>query len=124
MVLCSTAIIAQEPESDICVLEHLTAKSLRGTVVSVRLDNELEKSLARAVVELRHNGQQMGIAKTITDSNGQFSMPDVPTGKYSFAATPPASYRVALFSTAVDLRFSNAKREKQTKDYSGARLVV
>jgi len=57
--------------------------------------------LTVSTVELRHTGQQPIIAKTITDSNGEFFLPEVPTGAYSLAAKPPTSYRVALFSTAV-----------------------
>jgi len=72
LALCATTIVAQESESDICVLEHLTAKQLTGRVVSARLDNEIEKPLPGAVVELRHIAEQQVIAKTITDSSGHF----------------------------------------------------
>jgi hypothetical protein len=71
LVFCATTIVAQESESDICVLEHLTAKALTGRVVSARLDNEIEKPIPGAVIELRRIGEQQVIAKTITDSNGQ-----------------------------------------------------
>jgi uncharacterized surface anchored protein len=102
LVLCALTIGAQErEESDICVLEHLEVEAIRGRVVSARLDNEIEKPMKGAVVELRHIGELLVIAKTTTDSNGHFAMPDVPPGAYSLAAKAPASYRVALFSTAV-----------------------
>jgi uncharacterized surface anchored protein len=116
LTLCATTIVAQESESDICVLEHLTAKALTGTVVSARLENEIEKPLPGAVVELRHIGKQHVMAKTITDSNGHFILPDVSPGTYSLAAKPPARYRVALFSTAVELRLSSAKTGKQNRE--------
>jgi hypothetical protein len=60
---------------------------------------KLKSRYSALLVELRHIGEQQVIAKTIMDSNGQFSLPDVPAGAYSLAAKPPASYRVALFST-------------------------
>lgn len=108
--------MAQKPENDICVLEHLTAKELSVKVVSARLDNEIEQPIPGAVVELRHIGEQQVIEKTITDSTGHFSLPDAPEGAYSLAARPPAQYRVALFSTAVEVRFSNAETKKQSKE--------
>ena len=116
LVLCASTIEAQAPEYDICVLEHITAKALTGKVVTARLDNEIEKPMKGAVVELRHIGEQLVIAKTTTDSNGQFAMPDVAPGAYSLAAKAPASYQVALFSTAVELRLSKAKTGKQNRE--------
>jgi Carboxypeptidase regulatory-like domain len=116
LVLGATTIVAQEPESDICVFEHLTAKALTGRVVSARLDNEIEKPIPGAVVELRPIGEQEVIAKTITDSAGDFSLPKVPAGAYSLAARPPTPHRVALFSTVVEVRLSNAKTKKQSKE--------
>ena len=116
LVFCATTIVAQEPESDICVFEHLTAKALTGRVVSARLDNEIEKPIPGAVVELRPIGEQQVIAKTITDSAGDFSLPKVPAGAYSLAARPPTPHRVALFSTVVEVRLSNAKAKKQNKE--------
>lgn len=115
-VLSASTLEAQASEYDICVLEHLTVKGLTGKVVSARLDNEIEKPIPGAVVELRHIGEQQVIEKTITDSTGHFSLPDVPAGAYSLAARPPAPYRVALFSTAVEVRLSNAKTKKQSKE--------
>jgi hypothetical protein len=68
LVLGATTIVAQAPEYDICVLEHLTAKELTGKVVSARLDNEIERPIPGAVVELRQIGEQQVIEKTVTDS--------------------------------------------------------
>jgi len=116
MFLWANTIVAQQSESDICVLEHLTAKELTGRVVSARPENEVEKPLPGAVVELRHIGELQVIAKVITDSNGLFSLPDVIAGAYSLAARAPARYRVALFSTAVEVRLKGAKTGKQRKE--------
>jgi len=116
LILCATTIVAQEPESDICVFEHLTARALTGRVVSARLDNEIEKPIPGAVVELRPIGEQQVIAKTITDSAGDFSLLNVTAGAYSLAARPPTPHRVALFSTVVEVRLSNAKTKKQNKE--------
>ncbi len=116
LILCATTTVAQESETDICVLEHLTAKALTGRVVSARLENEIERPLPGAVVELRHIGEQQIIAKTTTDSNGHFVLTDIPPGAYSLAAKPPSPYRVALFSTAVEVRLSGAKTGKQSKE--------
>ena len=116
LVLSATTNVAQEPETDICVLEHLTAKTLTGRVVSARLDKEIEQPIPGAVVELRRIGEQQVIAKTITDSNGHFSVTDMPAGAYSLAARPPIPYRVALFSTVVEVRIGNAKTKKQNKE--------
>jgi hypothetical protein len=116
LILCATTSVAQESDTDICVLEHLTVKALTGRVLSARLENEIEKPLPGAVVELRHIGEQQVIAKTITDSNGHFVLPDVSPGAYSLAAKPPAQYRVALFSTAVEVRLGGVKTGKQGKE--------
>jgi uncharacterized surface anchored protein len=116
LVVCALTIEAQESDSDICVLEHLTVKALTGRVVSAHLNNEIEKPMKGAVVELRHIGELLVIARTTTDSNGHFAMPDVPPGAYSLAAKAPTSYRVALFSTAVEVRLSKARTGKQKKE--------
>lgn len=117
LVLCALTIRAQQPdETDICVLEHLTVKALTGKVVSARLDNEIEKPMRGAIVELRHIGDQLVIAKTTTDSNGHFALPEIAPGSYSLAARAPVSYRTALFSTAVEVRLSKAKPEKGKKE--------
>jgi uncharacterized surface anchored protein len=116
LILCAAPIMAQEKDVDICVLEHLKSKALTGKVVSARLDNEIERPLAKATIELRQIGDQEVIARTVTDANGHFSFPDVPAGAYSIAAKPPASHRVALFSTVVEVRLSRAKTSKQSKE--------
>ena len=117
LVLCALTIEAQEPEEyDICVLEHLNLKALTGRVVSARLGNEIERPIPGAFVELRHLGQQLVIAKTTTDSNGHFTLPDIAPGSYSLAAKASISYRPVLFSTAVEIRLSKAKTEKQNKE--------
>lgn len=116
LVFCALTIEAQSLDYDICVLEHLEVKAIRGRVVSARLDNEIEKPMKGAVVELRHIGEQLVIAKTTTDSNGHFAMPDLAPGAYSLAAKAPGSYQVALFSTAVEVRLSKAKTGKQNRE--------
>jgi carboxypeptidase family protein len=116
LVVCATTVVAQESETDICVLEHLTAKRLTGRVVSARLESEVEKPLANAAVELRRIGDQEVIARTVTDSNGHFVFPDVLPGAYALAATSPRAYRVALFATAVEVRLVGGKPEKQSKE--------
>ena len=117
LVLSALTIKAQEPEEyDICVLEHLTVKALTGKVVSAHLDNEIERPITGAVVELRHLGQQLVIAKTTTDSNGHFALSDIGPGSYSLAAKASIAYRPVLFSTAVEIRLSKAKTEKQNKE--------
>jgi hypothetical protein len=125
LFLCATTIVAQESETDICVLEHLTAKALTGTVVSARLEGEIEKPLAKAAVELRRIGDQEVIAKTVTDSNGHFVLPVVMPGAYSLAAMSPHASRVALFATAVEVRLVGGKPEKKVeRDYSGAGMAL
>jgi uncharacterized surface anchored protein len=116
LALCAITVTAQESESDICVLEHLTVKALTGKVVSARLDSEIERPIPGAVVELSHLGEQLVIAKTITDSNGHFALPDIGPGSYSLAAKASVSYRPVLFSTAVEVRFSEAVTDKQNKE--------
>ncbi len=116
LVLCASTIEAQAPEYDSCVLEHLTVRAISGRVVSAHLDNEMERPISGAVVELRDIVEQFVIATTTTDSNGHFALPDVASGTYSLAAKAPASYRVVLFSTAVEVRLSKAKTEKQNKE--------
>lgn len=106
----------QQDETDICVLEHLTANSLRGKVVSAKLDAEVEKLLAGSTVELRRIGEQEVIARTRTDANGRFEFRAIAPGAYSLAAKPPTSYRVALFSTAVEVRLSKHKPDKQHQE--------
>lgn len=106
----------QQDETDICVLEHLTASSLTGIVVSAKLDAEIEKPLAGATVELRRIGEQEVIARTRTDTNGHFAFREVAPGSYSLAAKPPASYRVALFATAVEVRLGKERSDKQHKE--------
>lgn len=117
LVLCALTIGAQEPEEyDICVLEHITIKALTGKVVSARLDNEIERPIPGAIVELRHLGQLLVIAKTTSDSNGHFALSDIPPGSYSLSAKASISYRPVLFSTAVEIRLSKAKTAKQNKE--------
>ena len=116
LLVCAVPIMAQDNDTDICLLEHLNAKALAGRVVSARLGNEIEKPLSGAVVELRHIGDQEVIAKTVTDANGHFSFVDIPSGAYSLAAKSPSSYRVALFSTVVEVRLSSSKTSKQNKE--------
>ena len=106
----------QQDDTDICVFEHLTGDSLTGKVVSAKLEGEIEKPLAGSTVELRRIGEQEVIARTRTDANGQFSFREIAPGSYSLAAKPPASYRVALFATAVEVRLGKAKPEKQPKE--------
>lgn len=116
LVLCALTIEGQPDETDICVLEHLTVKALTGKVVSARLDNEIEKPMKGAVVELRHIGELLVIAKTTTDANGHFALHDIAPGSYSLAAKAPASFRVALFATAVEVRLGKPKADKQQKE--------
>lgn len=106
----------QQDETDICILEHLTADLLTGSVVSAKLEGEVEKPLAGATVELRRIGEQEVIARTKTDANGHFAFREIAPGAYSLAAKPPASYRVALFATAVEVRFGKSKTDKQHKE--------
>ena len=106
----------QQDETDICVLEHLTANSLTGKVVTAKLAAESEKLLAGSTVELRRIGEQEVIAKTRTDAQGRFMFPEIAPGAYALAAKPPASYRVALFATAVEVRLGKTKPEKQHKE--------
>lgn len=106
----------QQDETDICVLEHLSANSLKGKVVSAKLDAEVEKLLAGSTVELRRIGEQEVIARTRTDANGHFAFREIAPGAYSLAAKPPASYRVALFSTAVEVRLGKTKSDSQHKE--------
>jgi hypothetical protein len=116
ILLCAMTLAAQESETDICVLEHLTAKALTGTVVSARLEGQIEKPLAKAAVELRRIGDQEVIAKTVTDSDGHFVLPGVMPGAYSLAAMSPHASRVALFATAVEIRLIGGKPEKKAKE--------
>lgn len=106
----------QQDDTDICVLEHLTARSLTGKVVSANLNTEIEKPLAGSTVELRRIGEDEVIATTRTDAHGQFAFSDIAPGAYALAAKPPASYRVALFATAVEVRLGKTKPDKQHKE--------
>jgi hypothetical protein len=114
--LCALTGEAQAQENDICVLEHVKAKALTGKVVTARLDHEVEKPIKGAVVELRHIGQLLVIAKATTDSNGHFTLPDVAPGIYSLAAKTTASDRLVLFSTAVEVRLGRSGTEKNNKE--------
>lgn len=117
LVLCALSVSAQrQDDTDICVLEHLTAHTLTGKVVSAKSDVEIEKPLAGSTVELRRIGEQEVIARTRTDANGQFEFREIAPGAYSLAAKPPASYRVALFSTAVEVRLGQARPNKHKKE--------
>ena len=115
LFLCGLGV-AQSNNVDICILEHLNARALNGRVVSAHLNEESERPLAGAMVELRRIGEQDVIAKTVTDENGRFSLPNMPAGAYSLAAKSPSSYRVALFSTAVEVRLNGKKPGKQNKE--------
>lgn len=117
LIVCGSSVEGQrQDDTDICVLEHLNTDSLTGKVVSAKLDAEMEKPLAGATVELRRIGEQEVIARTRTDANGQFAIRDIAPGAYSLAAKPPASYRLALFATAVEVRLSKAKLDKHDKE--------
>ena len=116
LFLCIVSVNAQQQdETDICVLEHLSAHSLTGKVVSAKLDGEIEKSIAGSTVELRRIGEQDVIARTQTDAHGQFSFREIAPGAYSLAAKPPPSYRVALFATAVEVRLGKPKSDNSIK---------
>ena len=117
LLLCTLSIRAQQQDdTDICVLEHLNAGSLTGKVVSAKLEGEIEKPIARSTVELRRIGEQEVIARARTDANGHFEFREIAQGAYSLAAKPPASHRVALFATAVEVRLGKAKLDKQHKE--------
>lgn len=117
LVLCTLSVRAQQQDdTDICVLEHLSADSLTGKVVSAKLDGEIEKLIAGSTVELRRIGDQEIVARTRTDANGYFAFREIVPGAYSLAAKPPASYRVALFATAVEVRLGKARTGKQHKE--------
>lgn len=117
LVLCALSVSAQrQDDTDICVLEHLTAHALSGKVVSAKLDEEAEKPLVGSTVELRRIGEDEVIATTRTDSQGRFAFSDIAPGAYALAAKPPASYRVALFSTAVEVRLGKARPEKHKQE--------
>lgn len=117
LLLCMLSVRAQQQDdTDICVLEHLSAGSLTGKVVSAKLNGEIEKAIAGSTVELRRIGEQDVIARTRTDANGYFAFREIAPGSYSLAAKPPASYRVALFATAVEVRLGKAKTDKQHQE--------
>lgn len=117
LVLCALSVRAQQQDdTDICVLEHLAADALTGKVVSAKLDGEIEKPLTGSTVELRRIGEQEVIARTRTDASGHFAFSEIAAGAYSLAAKPPASYRVALFSTAVEVRLGKARPDKHNKE--------
>ena len=117
LALGALSVSAQrQDDTDICVLEHLTAHALTGKIVSAKFEAEIEKPLAGATVELRRIGEQEVIARTRTDASGHFAFREIPPGAYSLAAKPPASYRVALFATAVEVRLGKAKLDKQHKE--------
>ena len=111
-----SASAQQQDDTDICVLEHLSAGSLTGKVVSAKLEGEIQKPIAGSMVELRRIGEQEVIARTRTDANGHFAFREIALGAYSLAAKPPASYRVALFATAVEVRLGKPKSDKQHKE--------
>ena len=117
LVICTLRVMAQQQDdTDICVLEHLTADSLTGKVVSAKLDGEIENPIAGSNVELRRIGEQEVIARTRTDPNGHFAFREIAPGSYSLAAKPPASHRGALFATAVEVRLGKAKPDKRHKE--------
>jgi len=107
---------AQDPVSDICLLEHLNVTHLSGGVVIAAAKKENERPLAGAVVELRVIGEQDVISRATTNANGHFEFSDLSPGSYSLAAKPPQDQRPALFITVVEVRVRKAKSGKQTQE--------
>lgn len=105
LMLVALPAFGQAPDYDICILEHLNMSRLSGVVVSAHIEDQQERRLAGAIVELRYLGQVRVIASTKTDVNGHFTFNDLPSGKYSLAAKPPTS-ETTLYATAVEVRLN------------------
>jgi len=68
------------------------------------------------LVELRIIGEQELTARTTSDGDGNFGLPNIPAGSYSLAARPPHDQKPALFVTVVEVRLQKTKSAKQTRE--------
>jgi len=126
LIKCAIAVVsvmcfaqqapAQRTENEFCVLAHLNATHLTGRVVIAASKKEDERPLPGALVELRIIGEQELTARTTSDGDGHFGLPNIAAGSYSLAARPPHDQKPALFVTVVEVRLRKTESAKQTRE--------